>query len=144
MRPSLRLPVAVHVPVAGSYSSALRDSTEALLIPPATSTSPFGSNVAVCMPRAVWRLLVGFHLPATGIVMSLSAVALSESACPPLLVVGVAAENARQTCARTNNLKWCLMIVRMNKSAADWPTVLALMFRFFIVAFFCPKFISVY
>ena len=64
--------------------------------------------------------------------MSLSAVALSESACDPLLVVGIAAESARQTCARTNNLKSCLMIVRMIKSAADWLTVSALMFRFLI------------
>src|SRR6266513_420884 len=89
----LKLLPAVHVPVAGSYSSALRDSTEALLIPPATRTSPFGSNVAVCIARAVWRLPVGFHLPAAANVVSLSAVTLSESACPPLLVVGIAAQS---------------------------------------------------
>ena len=38
--------MAVQVPVAGSYSSALRDSAAAT-ISPATSTLPLGSNVAV-------------------------------------------------------------------------------------------------
>ena len=42
--------------------------------------------------------------------MSLSAVALSGSAGEPLLVVGIAAASARQTCARANKLKRCLMI----------------------------------
>jgi hypothetical protein len=51
--------------------------------------------------------------------MSFSAVTLPGSACEALLVVGIAAESARQTCARTNNLKRCLMIVRMIKSATD-------------------------
>ena len=41
-----RLPVAVHVPVAGSYSSALLKEP-LLLNPPATSTLPEGSSVAV-------------------------------------------------------------------------------------------------
>jgi len=42
------LPVAVHTPVAGSYSSALAKIVPPGLLPSATSTCPFGSNVAVC------------------------------------------------------------------------------------------------
>ena len=38
--------MAVHVPLAGSYSSALLREP-LLLDPPATSTLPLGSNVAV-------------------------------------------------------------------------------------------------
>ena len=45
-RPVVRLPVALHVPLAGSYSSALL-SAPLLPAPPATSTLPLGSNVAV-------------------------------------------------------------------------------------------------
>ena len=45
-RAVLRLPVAVQVPLAGSYSSALAKTPP--LLPPATSTLPLGSNVAVC------------------------------------------------------------------------------------------------
>ena len=41
------LPVAVHVPLAGSYSSALLKVTTGYRYPPATSTLPEGSNVAV-------------------------------------------------------------------------------------------------
>ena len=41
-----RLPVAVQVPLAGSYSSALARLLS-MLVPPATSTLPLGSNVAV-------------------------------------------------------------------------------------------------
>ena len=41
-----RLPVAVQVPLAGSYSSALLRKPP-YTIPPATSTLPLGSNVAV-------------------------------------------------------------------------------------------------
>ena len=37
--------MAVHIPLAGSYSSALLRSPP--LYPPATSTWPLGSNVAV-------------------------------------------------------------------------------------------------
>ena len=45
-RAVLRLPVAVQVPLAGSYSSALLRSP-LLFSPPATSTLPLGSKVAV-------------------------------------------------------------------------------------------------
>ena len=54
--------VAVHVPVAGSYSSALLKKP-GLLAPPATSTLPLGSSVAVCRARAVMSLPVSFHWP---------------------------------------------------------------------------------
>ena len=47
MRAVLRLPVAVQVPLAGSYSSALAERAAAIT-PPATSTLPLGSKVAVC------------------------------------------------------------------------------------------------
>src|SRR5258707_3700659 len=73
----LRLPVALHVPVAGSYSSALlRKLTP--LNPPATSTLPLGNNVAVCARRAVLRLLVALQVPVAGSYSS----ALASS--PPL------------------------------------------------------------
>src|SRR6476659_9686098 len=48
------LPVAVHVPLAGSYSSAVVLAPN----PPATKTLPLGSNVAVCPKRAGVRLPV--------------------------------------------------------------------------------------
>src|SRR5205823_6472586 len=43
-RPVPMLPVVVHVPAAGSYSSALLKEP---YVPPATSTLPEGSSVAV-------------------------------------------------------------------------------------------------
>ena len=49
------LPVAVHIIVAGSYSSALA-ITPWPPMPPATSTCPFGSNVAVCPKRGTSAL----------------------------------------------------------------------------------------
>ena len=60
------LPVAVHVPVAGSYSSALAKGCSQSSMPPATSTCPFGSNVAVCESRAVAMLPVAVHVPVAG------------------------------------------------------------------------------
>src|SRR5439155_9811479 len=60
-RAVLRLPVALHVPLAGSYSSALLTGP-LLLCPPATSTLPSGSNVAVGAERAVVRLPVLLHV----------------------------------------------------------------------------------
>ena len=58
------LPVAVHTPVAGSYSSALAKLvSRSLPTPPATSTCPFNSNVDVWEKRAVPRSPVAFHLP---------------------------------------------------------------------------------
>ena len=41
-----RSPVPVHVPVAGSYTSALL-RVPVLLMPPTTKTLPFASSVAV-------------------------------------------------------------------------------------------------
>src|SRR5205807_523710 len=66
-----RLPVPVHVPVAGSYSSALLRAKQLCgggpqLKPPATRTLPFGSKVAVCPSRSVLRSAVRFHVPAAG------------------------------------------------------------------------------
>jgi hypothetical protein len=46
-RAVLMLPVAVHVPLAGSYSSALLKEVKTLACPPATNTWPEASNVAV-------------------------------------------------------------------------------------------------
>src|SRR5947208_1077231 len=59
------LRVAVHTPVAGSYSSALAKSL-LLFRPPATSTCPFGSNVAVWSQRALRRLPVSLHVLVVG------------------------------------------------------------------------------
>ena len=36
------------------------------LLPPATSTLPFGNNVAVCEPRGVWSEPVGVQMPLAG------------------------------------------------------------------------------
>ena len=60
------LPVAVHILVAGSYSSALATLPLMLLLPPATSTCPFGSNIAVANTRPVPRLSVSVHIPVAG------------------------------------------------------------------------------
>jgi hypothetical protein len=43
----VKLPVVANVPLAGSYSSALAEAELELTTPPAISTVPFGSNVAV-------------------------------------------------------------------------------------------------
>src|SRR5436190_5298671 len=51
-------------PSPTSYSSALLQT--AIPAPPATSTLPLGSNVAVCPSRAVERLLVKLHVPLDG------------------------------------------------------------------------------
>jgi hypothetical protein len=56
------LPVAVHTPVAGSYSSALVKMPPSPW-PPATSTCRLGSNVAVCEERTLAMLPVTIHLP---------------------------------------------------------------------------------
>src|SRR5690349_2635490 len=57
MRAVLKLPVAVHLPAAGLYSSAL------LPEPPTTSTWPLASSVAVCSSRGVVMLPVLVHVP---------------------------------------------------------------------------------
>ena len=48
--------MALQIPLAGLYSSALDEAPPVL--PPATSTLPLGSNVVVCVLRAVLRLPV--------------------------------------------------------------------------------------
>src|SRR5262249_30649174 len=61
-RPVLRLAVALHVPVFGSYSSAvLREEP-----PPTTNTFPSGSNVAVLPLPALLRLPVKLQTPVDG------------------------------------------------------------------------------
>src|SRR5438094_8232088 len=54
----------LQLPVAGSYNSALLKSEP--LYPPATSTLPLDSSVAVCRKRAVPRLPVAVHVPVAG------------------------------------------------------------------------------
>src|SRR5205807_6855211 len=70
-RAVLRSPVPVHVPVAGSYDTALLRAKQLWgggpqLKPPATSTLPFGSKVAVWPSRSVLRSAVRLHIPAAG------------------------------------------------------------------------------
>src|SRR5215469_17869558 len=70
-RATVILPVVVHLPVARLNSSAVVVQDVPiwelpLLSPPATSTSPFGSRVAVCCPRATVMLPVVVHFPLAG------------------------------------------------------------------------------
>src|SRR5579859_6336592 len=64
-------PVTDHVPVAGLYSSAsLRSeqkSSSQLLNPPATSTCPSGSRVAVARSRPSVMLPVALQVPVAGL-----------------------------------------------------------------------------
>jgi hypothetical protein len=63
-------PAAVHVSVVGSKISALERELEVqtkVLHPPATSTVPSGSCVAVCQRRGVLILAAGNHLPVRGL-----------------------------------------------------------------------------
>ena len=60
------LPVAVNVPVAGSYSSALARVAAAVSPPPVMSTFPLGSNVAVWSYLAVVMLPVAVNVPVAG------------------------------------------------------------------------------
>src|SRR5439155_6706468 len=62
----LRPPMKVQLPVAGSYSSALARTLLLLSNPPATSTMPLGSSVAVYSKRPVLRLPVRVQLPPEG------------------------------------------------------------------------------
>jgi len=57
------LPVTVHLPAAGSYSSALERICELEPSPPATNTKPFGNSVAVWAQRATLRLAVFVQVP---------------------------------------------------------------------------------
>src|SRR5512142_2908505 len=58
-------PVWLHVPEAGSYSSAVRRSPLSLY-PPATSTLPLGSSVAVWPQRAEAMEPVSLEVPEAG------------------------------------------------------------------------------
>src|SRR2546425_9607245 len=64
------LPVGLHAPVRGSYSSAdandLNDLSSFESMPPATRTFPSGSSVAVWSLRATLMLPVERHLPTAG------------------------------------------------------------------------------
>src|SRR5687767_6469782 len=56
------LPVTVHVPVTGSYSSALRSAPT----PPTTNTFPLANSTAECPQRDRCRLPVVAHVSETG------------------------------------------------------------------------------
>src|SRR5262249_16759129 len=56
-------PVMVHLPVAGSYNSALATIVPLEFLPPTTRTRPFSSSVAVCPLRGTFRVPVFIHLP---------------------------------------------------------------------------------
>src|SRR5438874_1279570 len=60
------LPVAVHVPVAGSYSSALLKERKGVVKATSTSIWPLGSSVAVGPLREVRWLPVAAHVPVAG------------------------------------------------------------------------------
>jgi len=60
----MRLPVAVHFPVLGSYTSA--EPPAASQQPPNTSTLPSPSLTANCCVRAVIMLPVAVHFPVRG------------------------------------------------------------------------------
>ena len=70
------------VGVGVSYSSALARSPLAPK-PPAASTIPLGSKVAVCSPRAVLRLPVGVQVLLAGSYNSTLAKALKLLSNPP-------------------------------------------------------------
>src|SRR6266481_4651072 len=76
-----RLPVTLQLPVVGSYSSALVRKTP--LYPPATSTLPLGSNVAVCCRRAVLRLPLASHVPLAASYSSALVLGLKLLSSPP-------------------------------------------------------------
>src|SRR6516162_731309 len=70
-RGSVMLPVLVHSPVDRLNNSAVAVQEVPicelpLVRPPATNTSPFGSSVAVCSPRARAMLPVLVHFPVLG------------------------------------------------------------------------------
>src|SRR5438046_1040867 len=59
------LPVSAPTPVAASYTAPAKQPS-LMLSPPATSTCPFGSNVAVWSQRALRRLPVSLHVLVVG------------------------------------------------------------------------------
>ncbi len=91
-RPYFIDPVAVHVPVAGLYSSALARALSKLPAsqpyawplqpPPATSTWPSDSRVAVCPDRATFIAPVAAQVPAAGSYSS-ALVTCSKPCTPP-------------------------------------------------------------
>jgi len=56
-------PVAVKLPVEGSYSSALDGKVDPGQLPPVSRTLPSGRRVAVCPVRAVNNSPVGVKVP---------------------------------------------------------------------------------
>jgi uncharacterized membrane protein len=60
------LPVAVNIPVTGSYSSALARTVVTYQTPPVMSTFPLLNNVAICPALAVVMLPVAVNIPVTG------------------------------------------------------------------------------
>ncbi|SRR5258706_12144076 len=71
MRGVLRFPVRRHVPLAGSYSSAVPSNPRLCAeawptSPPTTSTWPLVSSVAVWPERAALSAPVTVHIPETG------------------------------------------------------------------------------
>src|SRR5437868_1338067 len=70
LRARLMLPVGLHVPVTGSYSSADDTLWPPAPIspetPPLTRTLPLARRVAPCANRAWLRGPVRLHLPVTG------------------------------------------------------------------------------
>lgn len=61
--------VAVHIPVAGLYSSALLKNVPFPLSPPAASTWPLGSSAMMKSSRPVVMLAVAVHAPVDGFLL---------------------------------------------------------------------------
>jgi hypothetical protein len=76
------VPVGVGVGPEEVYSSALAKALILISTPPAASTMPFGSNVAVNKWRAVLRLPVEAQLPLAGSYSSALAVVPFKSSPP--------------------------------------------------------------
>ena len=79
------LPVTANVPLAGSYSSALAIALLSSDAPPAISTVPSGSNVAVWPLLATVMLPVAVNVPAAGSYSSALAISLLGSDAPPAM-----------------------------------------------------------
>ena len=69
-KPEGMLPVGVHVPVAGLYSSPLVNGGLPLLAPPAASTFPLASTTRRNDSRATFILPVAVHVPVEGLYSS--------------------------------------------------------------------------
>jgi hypothetical protein len=77
------LPVAVNVPAAGSYSSALARA-DVSRHPPTMSTLPLGKSVAVCEFLATVVLPVGVKAPSGTVTREASLPAPLDPAMPPV------------------------------------------------------------